>query len=266
MALEDVLAAIYPLDGKTPKGAGLLVGHNLILTCAHVVNEALGRGASHTGRPEGQVRVKLHVSPHCDCYTACVDSADDAWNDPPDWNDPFPAKLGADLCLLRLDTCGGNAIEYDALQNVKSVTLADVRNRKLPIEFGAAGYPEGWDVDVAMGEIVFRQAAGLYMLRPYPTVLASTARLNRSLWEAARPPGLIHSGFSGGPVEVEGRVVGLITQARERVSDATAYMIPVSAFHNASSQATWPRRRRLGKPGRMASPESLCGGLLRPSR
>ena len=40
----------------------------------------------------------------------------------------------------------------------------------------------------------------------------------------------IHSGFSGGPVEVDGTIVGLIAEARNSLAEATAYMVPVSLF------------------------------------
>lgn len=215
MALEDNLVAIFPLDAPAPVGAGLLVELDLVLTCAHVVSAALSQG-SQTGRPLGIVEVRLHTSP--DRVKASVDSGHDAWSDP-----PATRQTGADLCLLRLDP----TYKCD-LKPVRLILFADLPTRK----FRVAGYPKGWDVDFSLGEIVGREQHGLYVLRPEPTALALVrAQTKSGLFDGEqRPPGIIYKGFSGSPVEVEGGIAGLLTEARARVSEATAYMIPVSAF------------------------------------
>ena len=216
MALEDNLVAIFPLDGKAPLGAGLLVERALVLTCAHVVNSALGREGTHTQRPSGRVDVKLHTSPHR--VKAFVDSGHDAWSAPPATRGP-----GADLCLLRLDPASESEVKP-----VRLMVLADLATKK----FRVAGYPKGWDVDYSSGEIVGKEEHGLYMLRPEPTVLAMVGGQTRSsfLGGGQRLPGIIYKGFSGGPVEVEGQIAGLLAEARGDVSEATSYMIPAAAF------------------------------------
>ena len=216
MPLEDVLAVIKGPSGKSRFGAGILVDSDLVLSCAHVVNLAIGRPMHESSRPREQLQVALHTSPSEE-LVASIDDAADAWTAP-----PASSGTGADLCLLRL---------------TKPTTAAPAMlfpNDNLILrEFRAAGYPQDWDgdLDIAIGEIVGKDAHGLFILRPPPSALAAYAvENNRLLRRDRRPTGVIHSGFSGGPVEVDGTIVGLVAEARNSLAEATAYMVPVSLF------------------------------------
>ena len=146
--LEEVLVVIYPPAeppaDKLPAGAGLLVGNDLVLTCAHVVNKALNLPLLNTGRPTEAVRVRLHISKSADYlagdYSASVAPGEDSWSDP-----PATTTLGADLCLLRVNTGSG--------EKLPQATLIDISRGSFPMKFRAAGFPREFNYDFAVGEI-----------------------------------------------------------------------------------------------------------------
>src|SRR5512135_686648 len=88
---------------------------------------------------------------------AAVDAANDAWSGPPAEREP-----GADLCLLRLES------EVTIAPAQLGIFTTDLAGRK----FRAAGFPTGWDVDFANGDIVGRDRNKLYLLRPHQEALA----------------------------------------------------------------------------------------------
>jgi hypothetical protein len=150
---------------------------------------------------------------------ARVDDSDDAWRAP-----PAEDHLGADLCLLRIIDEWSQPPPRARLYDFEVI---------LQREFRAGGFPKGWDIDFAEGRVIGKDAVGLYLLRPDPVVAAvvsTGAKAHRWFSEDQRSPGIIYSRFSGAPVEIEGKIAGLIAQARAPVSDTTAYMIPVAAF------------------------------------
>jgi hypothetical protein len=215
MALEDILVTVLTPGKATPAGAGFLVSPSLVITCAHVVNIALNREFAK-GRPQGDVAVKLLATGSLP-IPAHVDEADDAWSDP-----PTAGSEGSDFCLLRL---ASQLAIAPASLGIFTTELTGSR-------FRAAGFPPDWDVDYAHGDVAGRDGSGLFLLRPPDTQLATAATAVRtSLFRFdRRPPGQIYAGFSGGPVEVDGVVVGMLTQARVLIADATAYMLPVAGF------------------------------------
>ncbi len=214
--LEEVLAVIYPPGHELPAGAGLLVGNDLVLTCAHVVNKALNLPLLNAGRPAKAVRVKRYTSGSED--SASVAPGKDSWSDP-----PATKTIGADLCLLRLRTGFG--------EQFPQATLVDIRRGSFPMKFRAAGFPRNFNYDFAAGEILGAGPNGvLYLLRPDLATSVRLGRTERTFRTQSRPSGLIWEGFSGGPVEVDEGIAGLIAEVREQMSDETAYMVPVSAF------------------------------------
>lgn len=251
MALEDALVAILPPEKDTPVGAGLLVDRRLVLTCAHVVNAALGRTLRATGRPTKKVVVAFHSSAS-QLVMACVDHAEEAWSDP-----PATKRRGADICLLLLDS--------EVVGDIEPLRLGNIQNL-LKQEFRVAGYPRDWDdVDFSSGEIVGREKHGLFVLRPKPDVLAtvSTQKKSTVFQDEKRPPGIIAQGFSGGPVEVEGFIVGLLTQATSRVADATSYMIPVASFPQRVARLANRVVLPAGLPVRLEQPPAPHEPLVR---
>lgn len=216
MPFEDVLVSVRHHETGKRVGAGFLVGEDLVLTCAHVANSALGRSAGQLGPPQHPVSVSLHTQP-LDVLAASVAGGPDAWSDP-----PASARLGADLCLLQLPNRSRGT----------QARLA-VPDRLIMRPFRAAGFPQDWngDLDIASGEIVGRDEYGLYLLRPNSASLSAyTAGKSQPWTRERRTAGLAYSGFSGGPVEVDDRIVGIITEARAVPSQVTAYMIPVTSF------------------------------------
>jgi hypothetical protein len=216
MPLEASLVCLLTSDGQQPVGAGFLVSPRLVLTCAHVVNAALGLDRLQTGRPTGKVKLRSLKS-YPQTELAAIADEDDAWRDP-----PASRELGADLCLLQLDNVPAGLVsaELGLFDNLAG------------LEFRTAGFPEEWDIDFASGKIEGYGEAELYLLRPRDAQLANVSVRNLSTWyrDQRRPPGIIHAGFSGGPVEVQGMIAGMLCEAKERISDATAYMLPVSVL------------------------------------
>jgi hypothetical protein len=204
MAVEDSLVAILGQSDATV-GAGLLISADLVLTCAHVINAALDRGMLAKDRPKAGVRVRRHG--HTEVVPATIEPQADGWSPP-----PAARSGGGDLCILRLPA--GTA----AVLPVNLRVYANAASR----EFHAAGFPQDWqgDIDFANGDILGRDQYGLYLLRSLSPAGPKGDR---------RPAGVIHAGFSGGPVESGGVIVGLVAEARPS-SDLTAYMIPASLF------------------------------------
>jgi tetratricopeptide (TPR) repeat protein len=216
MPIEDILVAIFTAGRERVVGAGIVVDKQLVLTCSHVVNEALGRFSSQKGRPSQDKKIPIRLHLPSQDYESVLDERAESWIDPA--AEDYP---GADLCVLRI------------LGNVEFPKIAHLCSFENLVGqgFRAAGFPPGWDIDFAFGTIRGRDKIGLYLLRPEPPLLGTiNERGNRLFNKHVRPPGVIHSGFSGSPVEVQGRVTGILVEAREKISDATAYMIPVSAF------------------------------------
>lgn len=225
--LEDSLVVIYRSDSNDCVGAGVLVAPELILTCAHVVNLACGREPGATGRPDGEISLRFHSSRET-LLAATVATDAQSWTDPPAWR-----AEGADLCLLQL--CSrppGSASPGDIC----------VRDDLIQRGFRAVGFPTDYegDMDVARGEIVGRDEHGLYLLQPESGALATISAATKGrFWHGEqRVAGVIHTGFSGAPVEVDGRVVGLITASR-RPSEATGYMIAAASFPKCLQARAW---------------------------
>jgi len=202
--------------GGAVAGAGVLVGPRRIATCAHVVNAALGRRLDEVTAPsEGDiVKVVFAADPARTFEAALVDP--DGWYAP-----PRPGAAGRDLCLLSL---------REAPPRAAAIASVSVQDANLVLKsFRALGYPLGWpEGDTAVGQIVSR-VGDFYRLRP-TAPLDALVGVAVATMLGRHPPGLVHRGFSGGPVEVEGKVVGLVTSGRRRKVDVTAQMTPLSAI------------------------------------
>lgn len=209
MRLEDVAVAISGVQGDA-LGVGVVVNQRIVLTCAHVVNVALGHDINNNVRPTGTVLVNR---PGHSKVSAKVDAGEDAWIPP-------TAMLG-DLCLLRLEQ-----ELRDPIKVARFKTYAD----PVGLQCRAMGFPPGWPIDFAEGSVSGRDGQ-LLVIRPDPTTLAVHSTQKSGLLLAPqRPPGIIHQSFSGSPVEVDGWIIGIIGQARKLPSEATALAIPVSLF------------------------------------
>lgn len=194
-------------------GTGILVKADRVLTCAHVVNVALGRQQSEARKPSSNTALSLgfEVDP-AEERSAVVADDDGAWTAP-----PASGIAGADVCLLRLLEVAPASAK---IAKLRSLDFAQ------PFEARASGFPQEWNlrpnamqIDYAAVEVM-GQESNLWLLRGAPaTANAAIAR--------RRPAGLIHAGFSGGPVERDGEVIAIAAEARAP-AEATAYAIPVS--------------------------------------
>jgi NB-ARC domain/Trypsin-like peptidase domain len=216
MPFEDHFAVITKNEDQAgPAGAGVWLGDSLLLTCAHVVNVALGRKIEDASRPSGILSVRF-PSVSGRNFQAQIAGGEDSWSSP-----PASSKSGRDICLLEVSGC-----------QAPPAQLWEVRTL-IGRHFRTGGFPPDWrgDLDIANGEIVGADGP-LYMLRPNAETFAALISKPKSniLGLERRPAGLIHPGFSGSPVEVDGKIVGLVAEARVLSSEATAYMIPVSSL------------------------------------
>lgn len=212
MGVEQSLVAILGTKG-TPVGAGVLVDTGLVLTCAHVVDRALNRG-NDENRPSEGVSLTLYGA-RDKPLTASVDRREDAWS---------PFSKGRDLCLLKLDGASANASAKPA-----SLAAFDAQYRL----FTAVGFPAVWEGEfgVSTGVIVgYDDGPKLYVLRPDAATQIAAQAIKPGVFGDQKPIGSqISEGFSGGPVEVDGQVVGIVSQPRPP-KEATGYMIPAAAF------------------------------------
>ncbi|HVO60830.1 MAG TPA: serine protease [Terriglobales bacterium] len=204
--------AIRNCNGGQNVGAGVLVDAGLVLTCAHVANDALGLAMAAQERPDREISLTLFDAPE-DVLKARVDEADDAWS---------PMKTGKDLCLLRVTSKVTN-------ERARPALLADFNPINNP--FRAAGFPQYWqgEFGIAKGS-VDGQDGGYYLLRPDPAIQMVAQSMKGGIFTNQKAiAGEISPGFSGGPVEVRGQIVGLIAESRPP-TEATAYMIPAASF------------------------------------
>jgi hypothetical protein len=210
------VAAIYSLGGKLA-GSGTIISENRILTCAHVVNAGLVRKLNATERPHAGDRVAIRFS-GAPGQLRFAEVAPDAfaWSPP-----PANRAVGADLCMLSLS----ETIPVGA--SAGRISRSGLRAGVSAI---ASGYPGDWNehkdqpqLDIAQAVILGRDGY-LWLMRADQGAWIATLNENK------RSAGLIYGGFSGGPVQVDDSILGLIVEARQKVKEATAYLIPAYAF------------------------------------
>src|SRR5258706_11072276 len=153
-ALESSLIIVLGRDDN-PVGCGVLIDSVHLLTCAHVVNVALGRGEEEKGRPDESSRLKIrfHGSPGSDPIMARIALEEDSWRDA-----PVGPKGDQDQCLLCIDGPLPSGVTAPRLLKLNRPSGHSVR---------VAGYPETWaGGDSAKAEIVMVDGRGLLLLRP----------------------------------------------------------------------------------------------------
>ena len=55
------VVSVHDLRGRVA-GTGVLVGQDLVLTCAHVVNDAMGRPIDDNSRPNADLEVEIRFA------------------------------------------------------------------------------------------------------------------------------------------------------------------------------------------------------------
>ncbi|MBB5955061.1 WD40 repeat protein [Saccharothrix tamanrassetensis] len=183
-------------------GTGVVVSRTHVLTCAHVVNLALGREPRATPRPADPVPVEFPALPGL-ATPATVHS----WTPPP----PREGVAGDDICVLSLDV---PAIVTPA----KLINTPPRAGHPVDVFGFPANRPDGaWVRAVVRGQV--------------------SGRLLQLDSESALR---VQPGYSGGPVwdPETGRVVGIIATAAGQDS----YAIPADRLRTASPDRPPVRR------------------------
>ena len=137
-SIDSSLVRIHSTDGHVV-GAGFLVGERHILTCAHVISQALDLRDTPVEPPPEAVSLDFPYIPPRTLLTARVVL----------WCPPMPDGSG-DLAGLELEHEPPTGAE-----RVRFASVEDVWKQ----EFGLLGFPEGYDDGVwATGRLLRRQA------------------------------------------------------------------------------------------------------------
>lgn len=204
-------ARIFRSDAEVPVGAGVYVGEGKIITCAHVIELALGL-AGITMRPSGHVRVDFPQSRDRSVHRAQV--IDDAW---------FPKRDEAgDLAVLQIVG--------------EDVTLAK------PAPLRLIGSPARRTIEVLghpIGQLNGVWARARLIGRGGPNIE----------WIQMDCPTLtgkrIQQGFSGAGVidEEDGAVIGCVVAVDTEAEDRIAWMIPTDII-----AAYWAELQGMCRP------------------
>jgi hypothetical protein len=199
-SLDASLVRIRTAEGGVV-GAGFLVGERQILTCAHVVSQALDLADHPRDAPQGKVSLDFPlVAPHT-IFTATVVQ----------WCPPLFDGRG-DIAGLELQSEPPAEAEV-----VRFAPAEDVWEHP----FRAFGFPAGYDDGVwATGRLLGRQATNWVMM------------------EDVKAQGfMVGPGFSGTPVwdtELQG-VVGMVVAASRPAETKAAFVLPLDVL-----VAAWP--------------------------
>ncbi|MEX2980976.1 trypsin-like peptidase domain-containing protein [Streptomyces sp. C36] len=209
----DCASAVARIDSTAGVacGGGLLVSSDTVITCAHVVAQALALPEDAQERPSGAVKVAF---PLTRTGPASARVREDGWF-------PIAADGSGDVAVLRLEP------EVDEPRPLQLVTGQSLWNHGIR----AYGFPTEGD-----------EAGGAYARG---TLLGRTA-VGWVQIDDVRPSGIpVGPGFSGTPVwDVElGGIVGIAVARTRDPALRTSYMIPVDTLIRS-----WPRLRDLLPP------------------
>ncbi|MEU0947241.1 trypsin-like peptidase domain-containing protein [Streptomyces canus] len=194
--LRAALARIWDADGQV-RGTGFLVGPRHVLTCAHVVADALGIDDTTEQAPPGQVHVDF---PLLDAPGLRLTAATVTWS-------PVRPDGGGDIAGLLLEAPAPAGAERVLLMSVQEPWGLAFRTFGFP-----AGHPDG---DWSGGVLADVQATGWLQI------------------EAERATGRrIQPGYSGAPVWVEAvrAVAGMVVASDQGGTDRVAYVIPTDSL------------------------------------
>lgn len=228
-SLEAAVVRIRTVE-KNVVGAGFLVGKRQVLTCAHVIAQALGLAENLEEPPLGCIVMDFPLlAPHMRLAAKVV-----FWS-------PVQQEVGGDIAGLEL--------------------LGDPPEGAAPVQFSPArdvwghpfhtfGFPVGQDDGVyATGQLLGRQASNWLLLEDVKTEGFA-----------------ITPGFSGGPVwdtQLQG-VVGMVVAAVQRTETKTAFVIPFDVLATAWQCLQPVAHQRVflsSAPGDKAFAERLAASL-----
>lgn len=186
-------------------GSGFIVGAGAVMTCAHVVNDALGRPVLSQERPDGTVIVDLPFVGEQGLVATVAE-----WLPPRDGTE-LEADPLSDIAILTLS----RAVEVQPYALADDVTLG--------AQLRAIGFPRGSD-----------QGEDAALTVGLPTTFKWLAV------ESGRDVGaFIRSGYSGGPaVDAGSRLVGGMIVAVGAEALRKAFLIPTHLLKQAFPQAT----------------------------
>jgi hypothetical protein len=218
---EPLIAQVLNQNGAIV-GVAFAVGQNHILTCAHVVNAALGNRQDPTSKPDLKETVRL-VFPFIDRDTTTQARIID-WRAPCD----LPNHPEEDLALLEVDK------KIDSSKIARFVNSAGDKSL-----VSAFGYPK---------ESVEGKA-----LRTNVQVMGAVDLAWVQIDGVSGQGAKIEKGFSGSPLSNEsGEVVGMVVAAHAHQPDRNiAYMIPaktLAKFAQTSLSNRFPRYWRSIAP------------------
>jgi len=199
-SLDASLVRIRAPDGRVV-GAGFLVGECQVLTCAHVVSQALSLPDAPVDPPQGAVSLDFPRIPPNPLFTARVVQ----------WCPPLPDGSG-DIAGLELECKPPTGTEVVRFASAENVWKHD---------FSALGFPTDFDDGVwATGRLLRRQATNWIQI------------------EDVKAQGFaVGLGFSGTPVwdeQLQG-VVCMVVAARRPPDSWAAFVSPGDGM-----VAAWP--------------------------
>ncbi len=209
-SLDASLVRIRKADGRVV-GAGFLVGERQVLTCAHVVSQALGLADAPIDLPQGVVSLDFPLIPPRTLFTAKVVL----------WCPPLFDGRGdiTGLELHREPPAGAKAVRFAPAEDVWEHP------------FRAFGFPAGYDDGVwATGRLLGRQATDWVMI------------------EDVKAQGFgVAPGFSGTPVwdELLQGIVGMVVAASRPADTKAAFVLPLDVLMAAWSVIEPVTRQRI---------------------
>jgi len=197
--LEASIARIFLNDEDIPVGAGFLVSEKYVLTCAHVVAQALGISSSSSDKPGGNIRLDFPRVESGKFFSAHVVH----WC--PEQTKSTFAQKEEDIAVLELEEK-----PPVTAQSVGVETTDDLRDHP----FRAYGFPdEHNEGEWTYGVLKDKLANGMLQI------------------EGVKETGYrVMRGFSGTPVwdeQLKG-VVGMVVASDKRASTKVAQMIPIT--------------------------------------
>jgi hypothetical protein len=203
-AFESAIARIYrPNEGVV--GAGFLISHQYVLTCAHVVTSALKIATETPETPTQSIDVDFPLIAPGEKLKAKV-----VFWQPVQSVAATPAKQGEDIAVLE--------VEGELPKQAQPARIAPIEGEDLwEHSFRVFGFPSGHDTGVwATGVLSGKQALGWVQM------------------EDVKGPGYqVEPGFSGAPVWDKNlaNVVGIAVAAeRKREGVKSAFMIPTKVL------------------------------------
>ncbi|MEV4613165.1 serine protease [Kitasatospora sp. NPDC049258] len=233
---EQFIVRIGRIAGESPAGVGFLIGRRQILTCAHVVNTALGRPKRAQERPPPEQIVPVTFPLLNDVGGQPFDARVVSWSPPPE-----KGLIGADVAGLVLDGLPpagtARAQWFRGEPREQAVSLYGFPGSPPRREHGA------WATATLRGRV------GMGALQ-----------IDRAAESALRT----QPGYSGGPVVVDGgpglgdTVAGMLVVASSDDQARDAY---ATSVHHLSD--CWPQAYAMSShPGASAAAARLFRGEL----